>query len=550
MVPPPEIKVVDMLRISKFCDGNLQRNSIFIKWSKRRCISSTAAAIGPLIGPQQCPLRHDISNRNTFQNRRLGRCSMLMSSRCFHDQRMLRQEEQQEQSQLLVIDVLREEVKKGAFVHDPAQEKTAKRLSHLQKALVGYSNEALIQYIEEIERTNLQPPPDRSPLMVPRGLFLHGNVGTGKTQLMDIFYRSSSILPKHRKRVHFHSFMQDVHKRIHNLKKEDLKTYGRSFSIDLRQDRNPINRVAIQLASETRLLCFDEFQVTDVADALMLSQLFEQLFKRGTVVVATSNRHPETLYEGGLNRSYFLPFIDLLCKHCIVHDMNHDTDYRIVTTNGSDSYFFPKTCEDSFKHYMELVSTHNTNEDEIVRKDVKVKAEFRRVVNVPEVRVRMLLDGTVEMARFHFRDLCNTELGSSDYRAVAQNFKVVVIDDIPILTLKEHDQARRFITLIDELYEANCALVCSTTTAESPNTLFRGREEELASLGGDAQNKKGVETKAGEAHGIDVAQSNGLTAGGLASVQELSFAFRRAASRIKEMTSKSWWEKHGIVGFD
>jgi len=199
---------------------------------------------------------------------------------------------------------------------------------------------------------------------------------------------------------------------------------------------------------------------------------------------------------------------------------------------------------------MELVSTHNTNEDEIVRKDVKVDAAFRRVVNVPEVRVRTLTDGTVEMARFHFRDLCNTELGSSDYRAIAQNFKVIVIDDIPILTLKDHNQARRFITLIDELYEANCALICSTTTADSPDTLFRGREEELASLGGDAQNKKGVETKAGEAFGIDVAQSNGLTAGGLASVQELSFAFRRAASRIKEMTSKNWLEKHGIASFE
>jgi protein AFG1 len=601
---PPEINNIDMLRISKFCDRHLQRNSILIKWSKQRCISSATAALGPQMGLQQCHLHHDISNRNTFLNRRVATYSMLMSPRCFHGQRILRQEEQQEQSQLLVIDMLREAVKNGAFVHDPNQEKTAQRLSNLQKALVGYSNEALIQYIEEMEkvgpqkqktaqvgneviakysirskgkndgdlrkfgkndgdsagkpndrdeeelRGGSQSPPDKPPMLVPRGLFIHGNVGTGKTQLMDIFYNSSSVLPEHRKRVHFHSFMQDVHKRIHNLKKEDLETYGRNFSIDLRLDRNPIKRVAIQLASETRLLCFDEFQVTDVADALILSQLFQELFQRGTVVVATSNRHPETLYEGGLNRSYFLPFIDLLCRHCIVHDMNHDTDYRIVTTEGSESYFFPKTCEDSLKHYMELVSSDNTHEDEIIRKDVKVDAAFRRVVNVPEVRVRTVADGTVEMARFHFRDLCNTELGSSDYRAVAQNFKVVVIDDIPLLTLKDHNQARRFITLIDELYEANCALICSTMTADSPDTLFRGREEELAALGRDAQNKKGVETKAGEAFGIDVAQSNGLTAGGLASVQELSFAFKRAASRIKEMTSKNWLEKHGIAGFE
>lgn len=474
--------------------------------------------------------------------------STVASSHPFHSQRLLRQDQEKHHLQLhLVTDVIREAVEKGDFVHDPAQYKAAKRLSNLQKALVNYSNETLIQNIDENCKepaTKSQIPSSIPPIMVPRGLFIHGNVGTGKTQLMDMFYRSSPINQKYRKRVHFHSFMQDIHKRIHNLKMNDIELHGRSYAIDTSQDRNPIVRVAIQLASETRLLCFDEFQVTDVADALMLSQLFQQLFQRGTVVVATSNRHPETLYEGGLNRSYFMPFIDLLCRHCIVHDMNHDTDYRIVTTNGSDSYFFPKTCHESMKDYMEIA---NATGDNVVT-DVKVQAAFRRVMNVPEVRV--LGDGDVKLARFHFRDLCNTELGSSDYRAIAQNFNAMMIDDIPILTLREHDQARRFITLVDELYEANCALICTTETATSPDTLFLGQEKELASLGGDAQNKKGVETEAGEAFGIDVAQSNGMTAGELSSVQELSFAFKRAASRITEMTSKSWWEKQGIEGFE
>lgn len=498
---------------------------------------------------------------------------MIVQSCSFHSQRLLLQEQtKQSQSQLhLVTDVLREAVKKGEFVHDPAQQIAAKRLSNLQKALLHYSNETLIQYIDDTEQKGLpeqqqqregheqieeivsssnnkshesQIAQNSSPIMVPRGLFIHGNVGTGKTQLMDIFYNSSPIDEKYRKRVHFHSFMQDVHKRIHNLNKKDIELNGRSYSIDTSKDRNPIVQVGIQLASETRLLCFDEFQVTDVADALMLSQLFEQLFQRGTVVVATSNRHPETLYEGGLNRSYFLPFIDLLCRHCIVHDMNHDTDYRIITTNGSESYFFPKTCQESMKHYVEIT---NATGDKIV-KDVKVQAAYKRVMNVPEVRVHG--DGDVNIARFHFRDLCNIELGSSDYRAIAQEFNVLMIDDIPLLTLREHDQARRFITLVDELYEANCALICTTETATSPDTLFLGQAKELASLGGDAQNKEGVKTEAGEAFGIDVAQGNGMTAGGLASVQELSFAFKRAASRITEMTSKSWWEKNGMKGFE
>jgi predicted ATPase len=224
--------------------------------------------------------------------------------------------------------------------------------------------------------------------------------------------------------------------------------------------------------------------------------------------------------------------------------MNHDTDYRIITTNGSESYFFPKTCQESMKHYVEIT---NATGDKIV-KDVKVQAAYKRVMNVPEVRVHG--DGDVNIARFHFRDLCNIELGSSDYRVIAQEFNVLMIDDIPLLTLREHDQARRFITLVDELYEANCALICTTETATSPDTLFLGQAKELASLGGDAQNKEGVKTEAGEAFGIDVAQGNGMTAGGLASVQELSFAFKRAASRITEMTSKSWWEKNGMKGFE
>jgi len=551
-----------MQRISKCVHRHAHRRTSSIQRSVafhfKLCLSSST------------PRNHSTASMGVNSNKNYG---MIVQSCSFHSQRLLLQEQtKQSQSQLhLVTDVLREAVKKGEFVHDPAQQIAAKRLSNLQKALLHYSNETLIQYIDDTEQKGLpeqqqqregheqieeivsssnnkshesQIAQNSSPIMVPRGLFIHGNVGTGKTQLMDIFYNSSPIDEKYRKRVHFHSFMQDVHKRIHNLNKKDIELNGRSYSIDTSKDRNPIVQVGIQLASETRLLCFDEFQVTDVADALMLSQLFEQLFQRGTVVVATSNRHPETLYEGGLNRSYFLPFIDLLCRHCIVHDMNHDTDYRIITTNGSESYFFPKTCQESMKHYVEIT---NATGDKIV-KDVKVQAAYKRVMNVPEVRVHG--DGDVNIARFHFRDLCNIELGSSDYRVIAQEFNVLMIDDIPLLTLREHDQARRFITLVDELYEANCALICTTETATSPDTLFLGQAKELASLGGDAQNKEGVKTEAGEAFGIDVAQGNGMTAGGLASVQELSFAFKRAASRITEMTSKSWWEKNGMKGFE
>ena len=480
-------------------------------------------------------------------------------------------QQQQEQvkdnaSQKSVMEELRESIHSGKMVHDVAQEKAAKRLSNLQKALGGYCNRPIIaqaeggDIIQRIKRETSaksngdddddddDPNKDRI-TMVPRGLFLHGSVGTGKTHLMDIFYELSPIAPQLKRRVHFHSFMQNVHKRIFDLNKKDLALNGRNFAVDTSLERNPIHRVAVQLASEVSLLCFDEFQVTDVADALILSQLFQELFRRGTVVVATSNRHPSTLYEGGLNRSYFLPFIDLLCRHCIVHDMNAETDYRIVTTAGSESLFYVSSNERDMEEYHRLLGELGSMGTRIQR-NVEVSAAFNRKVIVPQVYggesesesesdADAVADADAfQAARFHFRDLCNTELGSSDYRAISQQFDAVIIDEIPVLTLKEHDQARRFITLVDELYEAKCVLACNAI-APDPDSLFVGREIHAKTL------TEGIETETvvGEAFGIDVAQSNGLTVGGLASVQELSFAFKRAASRLKEMTSKYWWER-------
>lgn len=491
---------------------------------------------------------------------------------------------------LLVIDTLRQSVNNGEMLYDAAQEKAAMRLSKLQKALVGYSNRPILEYYDFMEERQWMQQQEQQEkekakeidndkfikndksinndtadppkFQIPRGLFIHGHVGTGKTHLMDMFYQTTLIENRKKRRVHFHSFMQDVHKRIHALKQQDLQENGRNFAIDTRHYRNPIRRVAKQLAKETCLLCFDEFQVTDVADALILSQLFQELFRRGTVVVATSNRHPNTLYEGGLNRGYFLPFIDILCKHCIVHDMNHDVDYRVETTRGNASFFYGNGIVDkrsssrrrsgsstsaSINAYheaiQEICSLNDVNNDDSWKRNVLIHVPYNRTVNVP------FMSPKGDMARFHFHDLCKVELGSSDYRAIAQKFKIVIIDEIPILTLKEHDEARRFITLIDELYEAKCALLCSAAVT-GPDELFVGRQREGERVdvkGGEQEEafqEQGISVEPGEAFGIDVAQSNGMTVGELASVQELSFAFRRAASRIREMTSKSWWEKN------
>ena len=290
------------------------------------------------------------------------------------------------------------------------------------------------------------------------------------------------------------------------------------------------------------------------------------------MVVATSNRHPRMLYENGLNRSYFLPFVDMIQRYCIVYDMDGEVDYRVVGTEGCESLFF---CNDEsgsnakntngdkdvngrekyekfLKGLMAGDDDNNTNTrtsagaNTRMECNMKIRAAFNRTVVVPQVFIHNDNNGDAfQVARFHFKDLCCIELGSSDYRAIAQQFDAIVIDEIPLLTLKEHDQARRFITLVDELYEAKCALACLSVVSD-PCSLFVGQhsdnnDEHISDESSD--DLGGVETEAGEAFGIDVAQSNGVSVGGLASVQELSFAFKRAASRLKEMTSIQWWER-------
>ncbi len=487
-----------------------------------------------------------------------------------------------------LLEILRERVRSGELVYDVAQEKAAKRLSRLQRALLGYSNDDVIAHAEkELEKRRLQSekkkemrsdsvkendtarnvPTDKeeilpikseesetSPIQIPRGLFIHGNVGIGKSFLMDLFYDN---IPMHKKkRVHFHSFMQDVHKRIHKLKQKDLQTKGRNFGVDTSIESNPIHRVGVKLADEIALLCFDEFQVTDVADALILSQLFSVLFQRGTVIVATSNRHPSTLYEGGLNRGYFMPFIDLLCHHCIIHDIDASLDYRTLGAEGFESFFFSSLGgEESFCQYSNVLSN--------VWNEEKSHQQIIDVAFGRKLKVETTESG--DKAKFTFQELCNIELGSSDYRAIADHFNLIIIEGIPQLSLKEPDQARRFITLVDELYEANCSLLCYA--ASDPSNLFVGKtgvdrftlstsclSKSTSTTMSEYDNEKSLNTSesaedidVGETLGIDVAQSNGVTMGELASVRELSFAFRRAASRLKQMSCRKHWELNGIL---
>eukprot|EP00978_Attheya_sp_CCMP212_P027456 scaffold91942_cov52-Attheya_sp.AAC.1 len=254
----------------------------------------------------------------------------------------------------------------------------------------------------------------------------------------------------------------------------------------------------------------------------------------GTVMVATSNRPPSSLYEGGINRSYFLPFIDLLQKQCIVHKIKSQTDYRCLLAEGLNVFFLVesgKGFSESAKKCDEIFLRLSNDKGEI---EHHLSAGFNRTLTVQRV------DPTGRVARFNFDELCKKELGSSDYRAIAEQFEAIIIERIPYLTLKNHDQARRFITLVDELYEAKCFLVCSAVAA--PNELFQDRNDPNQSA-----MKDNMETKVAGWLGIDVAQSSGRTVGELASVRELSFAFRRAASRLTEMCSTDWWKKSSIA---
>lgn len=296
-----------------------------------------------------------------------------------------------------------------------------------------------------------------------RGVYLYGEVGTGKTMLMDQFYHSLDPSISTKRRVHFHDFMLEIHKRIHLHKKQLIEQYGRDINLNLCSERDSIIIIAREIAREARVLCFDEFQVTDICDAMILSRLFGELWKQGVVLVATSNRHPSELYLNGLNRQYFLPFIEQLQGNCIVRNIGIDKDYRQDNVSQQGSYLVP----DSAKNNAKLWDMYNA---ELVKRNQASKQE---TVAVMMGRTLTLQHANLACKACYvsFAELCDTDKGASDYQSLCAHYRTIYMHSIPQLSVLSHNEARRFITLIDAMYNNNVRFVW--TAAARPAQLFR-----------------------------------------------------------------------------
>jgi len=346
-------------------------------------------------------------------------------------------------------------VAEGALHADPAQAAVLAMLEDVRHHLEATT----------LKRKGILGGLFHKPAEVPQGLYLWGGVGRGKSMLMDLFFAHLDIAEK--RRVHFHAFMQEVHEGMHGARASGAQ--------------DALAPVATALAASLRLLALDEMQITDITDAMIVGRLFEKLFEAGVVVITTSNRPPDDLYKDGLNRQIFLPFIDMIRTKLVVHELASPTDYRQNRLAGGQTYFTP-------------INAGARTGIEAIWRGFTEHGSPRPLVLAVKGRQVALPAVCSGVARATFYDLCAKPLGPADYLAIASSVRMLILENIPALGRSNFNEARRFVTLIDTLYEARVRLVASA--AAEPEYLY---------LEGEG-----------------------------------SFEFERTASRLREMQAADW----------
>jgi cell division protein ZapE len=374
-------------------------------------------------------------------------------------------------------------IESGAIEPDAAQREVAQAYGDLEQRLLHYKPPRKNGLLSRLFADK-----DKAP---PRGLYVHGDVGRGKTMLMDLFFQACPV--EHKRRSHFHEFMADAHERIYGFRQ--------AIARGEIADGDVIALTATAIFEQAWLLCFDEFHVTDIADAMILGRLFTRLFELGTVVVATSNVAPDDLYKGGLNRSLFLPFIAQIEEHMTVLRLDARTDFRLEKLAGVKMWLVP--ADASAAAALDTAWAKMTGGAPCRPRDISIKG---RNLHVP-----CSANG---VARFSFADICEQPLAASDYLRLAHDYHTIMIDRIPVMDYSERNAAKRFITLIDTLYDNRVKLVASAEA--DPLSLYLGTEGNEANEFKRTSSRlieMGSESYLGQPHGHKDSAASGAATG-------------------------------------